>query len=265
MSPKQVIKFEEILRGSFKAGLSAATIDVILKLAPEICKALEHLIKDGRIDPEELKKLGLQALKSAERGFLIGSLSYSIVTTCKAGLLGDALTAVNPHIVGMIAIIAYDTIGNGIRVARGEMSSREMINVFISESFISACALAGGSLLSTGLGPIGYLLGSFVGSLIGGITYQAGKKFFISLCVENDFTFFGLVRQDYTLPQSIISELGGDVFEHETFEHSVFSPLSAQAPQPLDQFVSDSFTPQTIAIKPLRRGILSVSTVGYSF
>ena len=166
----------------------------------------------------------------------------------------------------MISIIAYDTIGNGIRVARGEMSGREMINVFISESFISVCALAGGSLLSTGLGPIGYLLGSLVGSIIGGITFQAGKKCFVSLCVESWFTLFGLVRQDYTLPESIISELGGDVFEPDTFQHSVFTPTPTQTQKTMtDRFVVDRFSPQTIEIRPLRRGVVSVSAVGYTF
>ena len=266
LTPDQFIRFEDVLRGSFKAGLSAAAIDVIMKLAPEICKALEHLIKDGRVDPEELKKMGLLALKGAEQGFFIGSLSYGIVTTCKAGLFGAPLLSVNPHIVGMIAIIAYDTIGNGIKVAKGEMLGSEMVNVFISETFISACALTGGGLLSTGLGPIGYLLGSLVGSLIGGITYHAGKTFFISLCVESGFTLFGLVQQDYALPEDIILDLGGETFKHDTFQHSVFTPTPSQTNKVItDQFVVDRFSPQTISIRPLRRGVLSVSAVGYTY
>ena len=256
------IKFEDVLRGSFKAGLSAATIDAILKLAPEIYKALAELIKNGRVDPEELKLLGLTALKGAEQGFFIGSISYAIITTCKAGMLGPSLKTINPHIVGIIAVIAYDTIGNGIKVARGELSEREMLDVFISESFISAFALAGGSLLSTGLGATGYLLGSFVGSIIGGIAYQTGKRIFIAFCIESGFTLFGLVSQDYTLPESVIREIGGDIFELNEFEVDEFEPVSSSHLNH-SVFEPDQFQIDTITIQPLRRGVLSVSQVAY--
>ena len=263
LTPDKFIKFEDILRGSFKAGLSAATIDMVLKLAPEIYKALEHLIINGRVDPEELKHVGLTALKGAEQGFFIGSISYGIITSCKSGMLGSSLKTVNPHIVGMIAVIAYDTIGNSIKVVRGELSEREMLNVFIAETFISACALAGGSLLSTGLGPIGYLLGSFVGSIIGGIACQAGKRIFISLCVESGFTLFGLVRQDYTLPDSVIRDIGGDIFKQDVFNIDEFEPISASSSLMQPIFETEQFHVDTIMIQPLRRGVLSVSQVAY--
>ena len=179
-------------------------------------------------------------------------------------MFGVSLHSVNPHVIGMIAVIAYDTIGNGIKVAKGELPGREMLNVFISETFVSACALAGGGLLSTGLGPIGYLLGSLLGSIIGGISYQAGKRIFVSLCVEAGFTLFGLVRQDYSLPEEVIRDIGGDVFESEEFIYSEFEPVSESAMTTMPQaFRPDEFIYDTISIRPLRRGVLSVSLVGY--
>lgn len=47
-----MIHFEYLAKQAFKSGLTAATISVVLNVAPEIYKAIDHLIKSGELDAE---------------------------------------------------------------------------------------------------------------------------------------------------------------------------------------------------------------------
>ena len=60
VSTEDIIKFEYILKESFKAGLTAVKITLILKLAPEIYKAIKYLISNGKIDITQFKKIGIE-------------------------------------------------------------------------------------------------------------------------------------------------------------------------------------------------------------
>ena len=104
-----------------------------------------------------------------------------------------------------------------------------------------------------------YMLGSLVGGVIGGFVYNAGKSLFMSFCVESGCTFFGLVDQNYQLPQEIIDEIGIEVFEYEKFEYDKFQ---------FDRFEFDRFTPDTFefdkfGISIIRRGVIGVGKIGY--
>ena len=103
------------------------------------------------------------------------------------------------------------------------------------------------------------MIGSFVGSLIGSFTYNVGHKAVVSFCVDSGFTMFGLVDQNYTLPQNIIDQLGLDLFSYENLDFDAFEPerLSFEA------FDADGFVPDTMEITFLRRGVIGVSKVGY--
>ena len=93
------------------------------------------------------------------------------------------------------------------------------------------------------------MIGSFVGSSIGSLTYDYGYKKAISFCVDTGFTMFGLVEQDYTLPEEIIKQIGVDVLDYETFDVDTFSP--------------ETFEPESLDIIYLRRGVIGVSKIGY--
>ena len=98
------------------------------------------------------------------------------------------------------------------------------------------------------------MIGSFVGSSIGSLTYDYGYKKAISFCVDTGFTMFGLVEQDYTLPEEIIKQIGVDVLDYETFDVNTFSP---------ETFSIETFEPESLNIVYLRRGVIGVSKIGY--
>lgn len=260
LTTENLVSFDDILQGSFKAGTSAALIDMVFKVAPEIFKAIDYLIKTGEIDLEAFKKVGVAAISGAAQGFIVGSISYAITASCKAGMLGQSLKNLDPHVAGAIAVVAFDTLCNAIKVARGEMSLVGMVGNFTQDAFVSACMLAGGAVLQPVLGPLGYLLGSILGSAVGGLAYSMGRNIVLSLCVNHGFTAFGLVEQNYKLPEGLLRKAGFPIFESPKFEYKKFQTDVFKAPS----FEFKHFDYETIGITILKRGFIDISTVGYT-
>lgn len=81
----------------------------------------------------------------------------------------------------------------------------------------------------------------------------------MSFCVDTGFTMFGLVKQDYTLPEDVLKDIGIDVFKYEKFlpvqfQQQCFSAIT---------FERQKFEANTLGIRILRRGVIGVSEVGY--
>ncbi len=258
---RNFFEFEDIMRQAFKAGITAAAISAMLKIAPEIYKAVLYLIKNGEIDGEQFKKTGFAAVSGAAEGFVRGSISAALTTYCKIGALGETLKAVDPTVIGAVTVLTMNVIKNAFYVAVDKKTKRELASELVRDMYLSACSLIGGSISQAFIEvPIlGYLIGSFVGSVIGSFTYNIGQKAIISFCVDSGFTMFGLVEQDYTLPKEVLEEIGIETFDYGTFEADSFEPETFE----FDTFTADTFEPDTLDITFLRRGVIGVSTVGY--
>lgn len=104
------------------------------------------------------------------------------------------------------------------------------------------------------------MIGSLVGGIIGGLVYKVSESLLLSFCIDSGCTFFGLVDQNYRLPQSVFDDLGLESFdftkfEAEQFEYDHFVPNS---------FSYDSFEYEKFGIKVLRRDLIGVFSIGYS-
>lgn len=251
ISAEEIIKFEHIAQQAFKAGMSAAAISIVLKVAPEIYKTLDYLIKNGEVDAEQFKRIGFAALQGGSEGFVRGSVAAAITISCEAGLLGEAFKNVAPEAVGMAVVLTMNTMKNAFKVANGEMTKNELVEQLIRDLFISTCAYSLGAVAQTfiEIPVLGFMIGSFVGSVAGAFVYNVSYNAVLSFCVDTGFTMFGLVEQDYALPQDVLEELGIDTFEFDTFEP--------------DTFEFDTFEPDTFDVIFLRRGVIGVTKVGY--
>ena len=148
-----------------KAGLTAATISLVLKTAPEVFSAIEQLIKDGQVDKGQFKTIGTSALTGGTEGFIRGSVSATIMACLKHQKI-DA----NPAVVGAITVIAFDTMKNAYLVSTGEKTRQELAYELAKEIYVSTCALIAGGVVQGSLAILpafGYMLGSFLGSTIG--------------------------------------------------------------------------------------------------
>ena len=86
-------------------------------------------------------------------------------------------------------------------------------------------------------------------------------RILVSLCVSTGFTLFGLVRQDYQLPDEILKDMGLNVIELERINPHV-STFSISKPNTVTFSVSK---PNYVDIQILKRGIIAFHTVGYVF
>lgn len=261
ISTEELIKYEYVMKQAFKAGVSAATISMVLKVAPEIYKAISYLIRNGELDENQFRKIGFAALKGGTEGFVRGSVSAAITTACKAGLWGEAFKSVNPSVVGAVTVIAIDTMKNAFNVAIGKMQSRELASELLKEMFVSTCSLIGGGVSQAFIEiPIlGFMLGSFIGSVVGSFAYNLGYNVFISFCIDTGFTMFGLVDQNYELPDEVMEAVGFEVFRYEEFNYEEFKPEEFE----LKEFQVEEFETETLSIGFLRRGVISVQQIGY--
>ena len=282
ISKQQLVEFEHVMKKSLKAGMSAAAVAAALAAAPALLEAVEYLVKTGEIDTDKLSDAGMDALGGGAKGFVIGASCAAIIGLAETGAFGKAVENIEPSVVGAAAVVIVSTVINGYKVAAGKMHPAEMTEALVRDSLVATASVALGAagkalggaiakeIASKAVGTIfqimlpqlpavGYLIGSFVGSAAAGLAFAAGKQAFVALCVESGFTAFGLVDQDYELPESALREIGADVLEYEAIVPEAAEPerVSFETVSP------DTAVPEGIELTFVRRGVVGVAKVGY--
>lgn len=267
------IKPQYVVEQALKAGYTTAAITVVMQMAPEIFKAVDYLVKTGKINLQQVRKMGTKAISASAEGFLRGSISCSVLIMCEKGMLGDAFRGINPTILGTVVAIALETVKNSILVASGRMSAKEMGAAFTDGLVISAGFLLGnkiGGIIGQALGvqlPVfGYLLGSFIGCTFATI-YDISKKKLISFCADTGFTCFGLVDQNYELPEEILDELGIELIPIKRVPISrteIKRSSISQADIRKVPFNADNYEYETVNVRVLRRGVIGINKIGYT-
>ena len=261
-SLEQMITPEYILSEALKAGYTASVITLVLRIGPEIIKSFEFLLKNGYIDKEQLFKTGAIAVDASVSGFLRGSIAAALTISCKAGKFGNHFTAVTPQTIGALTVIALETLKCSISVATGKMEAREMGSTMAKSILISSAALYGGSLgqmIAPELPVFAYMLGSLVGSTVASIGVGIGERFLLSYCVDSGFTCFGLVKQDYRLPESVLEEMGISVTK---VDRILVDRVHVDRIYP-DRIEVDRDSTETIQYVYVRRGIIGINRIGY--
>ena len=261
LTTEELVQYEHVLRRAIKSGMSAISISVALKVAPEVIKAIDYLIRTGEIDEGQFKAVGFAAVSGTAEGFIRGSVSAALTTVCTAGMMGEALKTVSPAVVGAVTVLAMNTIENSFQVVIGRKTPKQLGEELTRDIYISAWSLLGGGIAQSviEIPMLGYMIGSFVGSVFGSLAYKVGQEAVLSFCVDTGFTMFGLVDQDYTLPKEIMAEIGIETIEQDTFAPDSFRVDSFR----VDTFIPEAFEPDRISIRYLRRGVIGVSKIGY--
>ena len=181
------------------------------------------------------------------------------------GVLGEALKQVNPSIVGVAVTVVFGTIKDSILVAAGKMSSKEMGMHFVDTVVVSSGYLVSmkiGGAIAQALFPelpgIGFAIGSLLGCSVA-VVYNIGKKKLISFCVDTGFTCFGLVEQNYELPEEVLHEIGVETI---SVPRTQVERIDVPRTQIMGAGVETSEY-ETIDITVLRRGVIGVNKIGY--
>lgn len=262
INTENLVNYEYIFQQAVHAGMTAAVISMVLKVVPEIYKSIDKLIKDGELDIKDLENIGIAAIKGSALGFINGSISAAITTACTAGLFGTALKTINPTIIGTLTVLVTNSICYSIKLANKKISKEEFAKQISKDLFISTCSIGLGTLTQTlipELPAFAFLIGSFIGSLAGSFIYDKGYNKFMSFCCDTGFTCFGLVNQDYKIPEKILKEMhlksfDFKSFEHKSFEHKTFS---------FKTFEHKSFKYETIGLTFMSREVIGISKIGY--
>ena len=254
-----LITREYIFKQALKAGYTSAVITFVLQMAPEIFKAIDYLIKNGEIDIAQLKRSGWTAISASATGFIRGSVSSGLTIACQAGKLGKAFMGADSTVIGAITVIVMDAMKYSFNVACGKSTPGQMGYALTKEVIVSAAAIGGGLALQPVIPVVGYLLGSFLGSVAASVTLEVGEKVFLSFCADSGFTCFGLVDQNYELPPDILEYIGLDVIKIKEKDIA-----RCEIPRVSLERVSigkDEYS--TISIKVMKRGVVGVNKIAY--
>jgi len=254
----------DYINQAMKAGLTAAAITAITQIAPELYKAIDYLIKHGEIDLDAVKKSGVKVISASGEAFLRGSIAYGVEMSIQNGLLGEVVKQIDPTMVGVVVSVILGTVKDSIYVAAGKMSYVEMGANFVDSIVISSGYVASmkvGGAIAQALFPqlpvIGYAIGSFLGCSVA-VVYNIGKKKLISFCVDTGFTCFGLVEQNYELPEEVLEKMG---------VHYIPVPRTEVSRVDVNRVSTDVQINvskyETIDITILRRGVIGVNKIGY--
>ena len=259
------IKTEYMLKQALNAGLTSATVSLAFQIVPEIFKSIDYLIKHGEISLDQIGEAGKNTISAGAKGFIRGSVASGLLIEAQKGALGNAFKNINPTFLGTMVALVLQTFDNGIKMARGKMTARQMGSAFIDSVVVSGGYLAGahlggmiGQAIGLGLPMVGYLIGSLLGASAS-IVYNIGKKKLISLCINTGFTCFGLVEQNYEIPDEIMHKLG---FETARLEKAKFGTSNlGKAHFELASLNLAEF--ETVDFVILRRGLIGVNKIGY--
>ena len=176
--------------------------------------------------------MGYKGLSSAARGFINGSITAALVACCQSGKLGTTLMGANASMISTAVVLMIGTLESGIRLATGRINKAQMAEE-MSRLYITTAFSVGGGIAASvwfveipPLAMAAYMLGSFIGGVIGGFAYNIGHSLFMSFCIDSGCTFFGLVDQNYELPQEILDEIGIDIFKYENSIMNTFNLIA---------------------------------------
>ena len=104
----------------------------------------------------------------------------------------------------------------------------------------------------------GYMIGSLVGCAFAAV-YNIGKNKLISFCVDTGFTCFGLVEQNYELPEEVLAQMGVETITIPRTEVPRTSVKTTAVPT-----INVARTEhETIGFALVRRGVIGVNKIGY--
>lgn len=257
----QLVTDEDIAKEALSAGLNAAVITFVINAVPLIVDVISMLTFEGEINPELVSKDGVKALSGTARGFLNGAITAALVCGCETGKLGEEFIGINPKAISALVVLSIGTINTALKCAFGKIDKTEMAKELMQMYIVTASSYLGGYAMTILLKslPMAFMLGSFVGGIVGGFIYKGVDHLLMSYCVESGCTFFGLVEQDYTLPEETIKELGLDKITFDKLEINEFNYNEFT----VNQFDFNRYDYSTIGIQVLRRDLIGISTVGY--
>ena len=211
ITTSQIITPKYLIKQSVNAGMTAAALNTVFSIGPDIFSILVQAAKEGKFDEDKLKSTGMEGLLSASEGFVEGSVSCAILTACQAGKLGNALTNVSPEVIGMLTVLTVDAIRYGYSLSKGEITAIDYSNLMAEEIVVMIVSCATGAILATFLPavPFAYMIGSLAGGMVASSGFSYAKE--IVLEIKDGGGFEAIVPAGVVDTMSVISDKVADL------------------------------------------------------
>lgn len=266
MTTAELVKVQNLMTQALKAGATAAAVSAVVKMVPEIYKAIDYLITEGELDEESLRAIGAATLDGGATGFINGSATAAITVAAGKGVFGQAIKAaiskpLGPTVIGTLVVLTVETCRDAYLMARGQRTANDFASNLVQGVFVTVLSLAGAAIASA-VAPeatIPMLIGSAVGSAVGCLAFAPVKSCILRASTVSGFTFFGLIEQDESLPPQLLKELGikGARYKVAEYRTERLDEPSFQAPS------AKMAGLHTLGVRQLSRDVIGVNKVGY--
>ena len=258
-----------LTHSTINAGLNGALYGAMFKALPYLLKSITALVKEGKIEREQLEALCKTGVSGGTQGFIQGFSTALLKNCCMLGYFGEELqsaalqqSAQFNNAVIIIVTTTVETLKDTIRMTNGDIDIKVFTQRLEKRVFIASFSYMSG-VYTQGIMPyapvIGYLLGSFIGSVLGGFVFEAKERAFMSICIHSGFTFFGFVEQDYELPSEVKDYLG---IESMDIEQMPKEDLQFEECRP-EQMIIETMNFETMDVKWAKRGVVGIRKIGY--
>ena len=232
---------------SVHIGFVSGCVTLAIDLAPQLIDIIRQLFSKGIVDLESLDLTG--GLNDAGSSFIVGTLTSALTFHVSRETL---LSSITPEMISFMVMMCYTSIVTTIKGYRDNLSGSEIASQLVQNTYVLTWTYVGASLIgpqiASGIGNIigqtvgmignsvlpvvSTMLGTLIGAVIGGLSYKWLNDLSISLCIEKGYTFFGLVKQDYTIPEPLHKFLISDRINlrKETISDSIkLEPIHLEA------------------------------------
>lgn len=189
ITPAQLITPKYILKQAINAGGQAAIVSTAFAIGPDVYTIIVDAAKNGDVDEEQLKDVGIEGLLAGSQGFVEGSVSSAIVIACQSGKFGAAYTNIAPETVGTLTVLTIDAIRYGYQLSKGDLTETEYADIMSQEIIIAIASQTSGALLQALFPflPFAYIAGSMAGAMLASAGYEAGKDLVLQVRGANGF------------------------------------------------------------------------------
>ena len=126
----------------------------------------------------------------------------------------------------MATTLTINVMDYSIKLYQGRITSQDFAHKCLKDTFVLSTGMLGASIgqMVIPIPVLGALAGNIVGSTMGVVLFEGGRQVILGICKESGWTFFGLVEQDYTVPEDVLREVGYDIFQHQFIYHPIIFP-----------------------------------------
>jgi hypothetical protein len=257
LKTESFVEWKDVAREAGQAALHAAIMSAALSAAPHIWAVSREFLETGQVSPDELIERGQVILLGAGTAGLRGGVAAGLTAACTTGLLGEALKSVSPVAIGMATTLTLNAMSYAIQLRQGRITNRDFAHQCLRDTFVLSTGMLGATIgqMVIPIPLLGALAGNVVGSTLGAVAFEGANQVMMGICVESGWTFFGMVEQDYTVPEEVLRQAGYDLFSTHSFSIQSFSTGG---------FSVQSFRTNSLTFTPVRRGLIACKAVGYS-